>query len=121
VNKALVDSMQLVLCTLSQCFTCMEVKGEPIRITQACSGYNIGSVIKQNFITYEKISKKVLSEPVNIYIQQFMAFHCSITKYLIQVKKCLSENCLYCTSHPVRLPMEHFKQLSFIPWMVKKL
>ena len=58
VNKALVDSMQLVLCTLSQCFSCMEVKGEPVRITQACSDLkNFGSVIQQN-LTYEKINKK---------------------------------------------------------------
>ena len=44
-----------------------------------------------------------------------MESHCSTTKYLFQVKKCLSENCLYCTSHPVRLPMDQFKKLSFVP------
>ena len=120
VNKSLVDSMQQVLCTLSQRFSSMEVKGEPIGITQACSDNDMKQFWEQLFeiqpnLSYENINKKVLSEPVNIHIQQFMASHCSITKYLFQVKKCLSENCLYCTSHPVRLPMEHFKQLSFVP------
>ena len=41
VDKALVDSMQQVLCTLSQRFSCMEVKGEPVRITQACCSDDI--------------------------------------------------------------------------------
>ena len=30
LNQALVGSMQQVLCMLSQCFSSMEVKGEPI-------------------------------------------------------------------------------------------
>ena len=44
VNKALVDSMQQVLYILSQCFSCMEVKGEPIAITQACSDNDIKKI-----------------------------------------------------------------------------
>ena len=94
VNKALVDSMQQVLCTLSQRLSSMEVKREPIGITQACSDNDMKlfweqlSVIQPN-LSYENMNKKVLSEPANIQIQQFMASHCSITKYLFQVKKCL--------------------------------
>ena len=66
VNKALVDSMQQVLCILSQCFSCMEVKGEPIGITQACSDNDKKKfweqlcVIQRNLI-YESINRKVLS------------------------------------------------------------
>ena len=48
-------------------------------------------------------------------MQQFMAAHCSTTKYLFQVKKCLNPECLYCTNHPVRLPLQHFKELSYVP------
>jgi len=44
-----------------------------------------------------------------------MVSHCSITKYLIQVKKCFSENCPYCTSYPVRLPMEHLNNCHLFP------
>ena len=66
VNKALVDSMQRALYILSQCFSCMEVKGEPIGITQACSDNDMKKiweqlcVIQRNLI-YESINRKVLS------------------------------------------------------------
>ena len=62
VNKALVDSMQQVLCTLSQRFSSMEVKGEPIGITQACSDNDMKlfweqlSVIQPN-LSYENMNK----------------------------------------------------------------
>jgi len=98
----------------------MEVKGEPVRMNEACSDTNMKQFWEQLFmiqpnLSCENINKKILSDPVNIKIQQFMESHCSITKYLFQVKKCLSENCLYCTNHPVRLPMDQFKKLSYIP------
>ena len=119
-SEALLDSLQQVLCTLSQRFSSMEVKGEPVKVTQACTGVDMKQFWEQIFeiqpsLSYEKINKKVLSEPVNEHIRQFMAAHCSTTKYLFQLKKCLNPDCLYCTNHPVRLPMQHFKLLSFVP------
>ena len=55
--------MQQVLCILSQCFSCMEVKGEPVVIT--CSEdmkkfWEQLCVIQRN-LTYESINRKVLS------------------------------------------------------------
>ena len=98
----------------------MEIKGEAVQSTQACTDIDMQNLwvkifeIQKNLV-YENINKNVFLQPENILIQQFMDTHCSVTKYLFQVKKCLSQDCVYCSNHPVRLPMEHFKKLSFVP------
>ena len=59
---------------LSQRFSCMEVKGEPVRMNEACSDNDMKQFWEQLFmiqpnLSYKNINKKLLSDPVNIKIQ----------------------------------------------------
>ena len=55
VGEALVDSMQQVICTLSQRFRCMEIKGEAVQVMPACNEEFVGKEIQKN-LSYENIS-----------------------------------------------------------------
>lgn len=61
----------------------------------------------------DKINKDTLTKEKHLC--KFMESHCSSTMYMFQVKKCMDLSCYYCIQHPVKMPMEEFKKLSFIP------
>ncbi len=48
-------------------------------------------------------------------LQKFMKQHCHISKYAFQIRKCLLDSCQYCSSHPVRISLEEFKLINFLP------
>jgi len=61
VNMALVDSMQQVLCTLSQRFSCMEFKGEPVRMNEACNDYDMKQFWEQLFMIQPNCHMRTLT------------------------------------------------------------
>ena len=61
----------------------MEVKGEPVKVTQACGGDDMKQFWEQIFeiqpsFSYEKVNKKVLAERVDEQMWQFMAVRQSV-------------------------------------------
>ena len=45
----------------------------------------------------------------------FIEHHCHTSHYAFQIKKCTSPDCFYCIGNPVRMPIDDFKALSFVP------
>ena len=44
-----------------------------------------------------------------------MKTHCHASAYAFQIEKCLSDTCFYCKENPVRLLIDEFKKLHFLP------
>ena len=47
--------------------------------------------------------------------QKFMKVHSHKSTYLYQLRKCTLDTCVYCSSHPVRIPLEEFDSLCYLP------
>ena len=61
----------------------------------------------------DKLTKEDLKK--TIALQSFFEKHCHSSHYVFQIKKCTDESCYYCAEHPIRLPVEVFRELSFLP------
>ena len=48
-------------------------------------------------------------------LTDFIKSHCHASHYAFQIKKCTSEECLYCSEHPIAMPKDDFEKLSFVP------
>lgn len=48
-------------------------------------------------------------------LQQFLKTHSHISQYAFQVRKCTDTSCIYCSSHPLRMPLDVFTTLGFLP------
>ena len=48
-------------------------------------------------------------------LQKFMDKHCNASHYVFQVRKCLDASCYFCQDHPIRMPIEDFKTLAYLP------
>ena len=44
-----------------------------------------------------------------------MKAHSHVSTYAFQLRKCTLDTCAYCTSHPVRMPLEQFSSLCYLP------
>ena len=47
--------------------------------------------------------------------QAFMEAHCHRSTYALQLRKCLRDTCAYCSTHSLRMPMEEFNSLCYLP------
>ena len=45
----------------------------------------------------------------------FMDAHSHKSAYALQLRKCSLDTCAYCSSHPVRMPLEEFNSLCYLP------
>ena len=61
LGETIVDSMQQVVCTLSQHFRCMDIKGEAMQITQACTDIDMQNLCVKIF----EIQKNLVYENIN--------------------------------------------------------
>ena len=104
IRGQLLDSMQGVLCTLSERFSSMQLKGEQIQVVTPASEEEISASFDRiRFVdpnlTPENLNRVTLSR--SDHLQTFMKNHCYSSQYLFQVRKCLNPSCLYCSQHPV--------------------
>ena len=118
VGVALQDSLQQVLCTLAGRFTSMEIKEEKVQVEVAATKNELQQCFNlihciESTLSPDNITKETLAGTE--HLQTFIATHCSSTAYLFQVKKCLDPRCGYCRFHPVRMPVEDFQKISFVP------
>jgi hypothetical protein len=118
LEKAVQDSMSPVINLLNERFSRMKLKGKQIVAYPAA----IEEDIMDNFESVHFIDSTLKMGDLNQStlkdakdLQAFMKTHCILTRYLFQVKKCREESCLYCTTHPVRLPQDQFEQLNWLP------
>ena len=47
--------------------------------------------------------------------QAFLDSHVQRSHYAFQVRKCLLSSCVYCTAHPVRMPLQQFESMYYLP------
>ena len=101
-----------------RCLSSMEIKGEPVRVETAAAEKELSEFFElihfiQPDLPSEHLTKDILMEKEQL--RKFMGSHCNFTAYLFQVQKCLDPECYYCSQHPVRMPMDDFQKLSFVP------
>lgn len=69
---------------------------------------NVDPTLQKDGLAQVELKK---SEP----LQKFIKEHCHVSKYAVQVRKCLQESCCYCSSHPIHMSIEEYKAISFLP------
>ena len=100
IKPLLLDTMQGVVCTMTNRFSHMEIKDEAFRIAIPASDDEISEHFEHvRFIEpdlrLDKPNQESLAKSTNL--QKFIEKHCFCSKYLFQVKKCLDPSCFYCT------------------------
>ncbi len=61
----------------------------------------------------DSLQKKALVKAKDF--QNFMEAHSHRSAYAYQLHKCSLDTCAYCSSHPVRMPLEEFNSLCYLP------
>ncbi len=108
-------SMSAPMITIGEIFQRMEIKGNALK-----SGIPATKLqMKEQFelildiepsLSQENLTKKKMEKAT--LLRGFRKAHCHESAYMFQVKE---STCSYCSKHPVRMEMELFSQLSFMP------
>ena len=107
---------QPVIDLLNARFSRMKLKDIPFTAYKGASNDDITGMFEEifktdNTIEIDKLVKKELTKAKNW--QSFVSSHCKCSHYSFQVKKCTSEDCSICQSHPPRI--SDFDQVHFLP------
>ena len=112
LSEAISDSIAPVKIALGQRFQSMKIKGEAIGVpatnAEMTELFSHSSVIDPS-LERDKLTKEDLKKATAL--QSFFEKHCHSSHYVFQIK----ESCYYCAEHPIRLPVEVFRELSFLP------
>ena len=112
------QSLQPVIDLLNARFQQMKLKEHHFKAGDVASEEQIQSVFDEVHaidpsISVSDLSQKSLKKAGAL--QEFLLKHSHITTYAVQFRKCLLDTCSYCSSHPVRMPIDEFSSLGFLP------
>ena len=118
LGDAYKDSMSVPLIAVSKRFQAMKAKDNQVKLGVPATEADITEQFKHALFFDPSLRKddllaKTLRESKQL--QSFIKVHCHTSAYAFQVKKCLSDVCFYCQENPIRLPIEDFKKLHFLP------
>ena len=118
LGPALLDSMSAPLVTVSQRFQAMKVKDNKVKVGVAAIHADLDMQFQHALfidpsLERDKLTGKDLASAHSL--QKFMKNHCHSSSYVFQVKKCMEPACFYCNQHPIRLPVEKFLELNYLP------
>ena len=118
LSDVLRDSMAQPLMTVGRRFQPMKVKGNPIKLSVPVNEAQITEQFQHALFVDPSLSPSDLTakslKKAEAY-QKFIKSHCHSSQYIFQIKMCSDATCFYCLQHPVRLPADIFKSLSFLP------
>ena len=102
----------------------MKLKGEPMAAAVGAEDEEIDKFFSTIALIDKTLEVNKLRKADLEGAEKFAKFfreHCKLTNYTFQVKKCLSPDCVLCsTIQPPRLADEQFQQLHFLPDPVLK-
>ena len=119
LQEALKDSMSDPIRLVCGRFCVMKIKDQLIDIGFPANDEQIKDMleylrfIEPKVTSVENLSSKMIKE--SDVLRKFMDTHCHMSNYVFQVKKCLSSECFYCTRYPVRMSIDKFQSLSYLP------
>ena len=95
----------------------MKLKEEPVQCANAASDEEIDQHFEllhfiEPSLYQDNLTAKALETCPSP--KKFLDTHCHSSHYVFQIRKCLDPSC-YCVQHPVRMDLEKFKELSFLP------
>ena len=75
-------------------------------------------VVVCNFLgwTWLWLNSFATPRPCNYSLERKSIYKKNVSTYVFQVKKCTSSECMFCTSHPIRMDLETFNTLKFLPF-----
>ena len=124
LKEAFGASIKPVIDLLNQHFKRMKLKGEPMVAAVGAEDEEIDKFFSTIALIDETLEVNKLRKADLEGAEEFAKFfreHCKPTNYTFQVKKCLSSDCVLCsTIQPPRLADEQFQQLHFLPDPVLK-
>ena len=112
------ESLKPVLDLLNNRFQRMKLKERQFRAADVATEAEMESVFDEvktidASLQQDCLQKKGLKKAKDF--QNFMDAHCHRSTYAFQLRKCLLDTCAYCSSHPVRMPLEEFNSLCYLP------
>ena len=118
LGDAYKDSMSVPLIAVGKRFQAMKVKDNQVKLGVPATEADITEQFKHALffdpsLRKDDLSAKTLRESKQL--QSFIKVHCHTSAYAFQVKKCLSDVCFYRQENPIRLLIEDFKKLHFLP------
>ena len=118
LSEAIIDSIAPIKIALGQRFQSMKTKGEAIKLGVPATNAEMTELFSHSSfidpsLERDKLTKEDLKKATAL--QSFFEKHCHSSDYVFQIKKCTDESCYYCAEHPIRLPVEVFRELSFLP------
>ncbi|WAR27915.1 hypothetical protein MAR_013619 [Mya arenaria] len=102
---------------IRQRFAKLKWKGEPFIIHEAASTEEMNRLLELLKVIDGdvEVDGKNLTKLKSQQIDRFLAKHARCRHYIYQIKKCVADDCAYCTINPPRIPEELFKELYFVP------
>ena len=120
LHEQLSDSMSSPISQVCGRFQAIKLKGEPIKCGFPASDDELTDFFENiRFIEPSLEHSQTLNTAViakSKSLTDFIKSHCHASHYAFrQIKKCTSEECLYCSEHPIAVPKDDFEKLSFVP------
>ena len=116
--KELRDSISAPMIALSSRIQALTLKDEKFADHIPASDSEIGDFFEHIHFIEPNLDRNHLTKDIlkdAPALVKFMDVHCHISQYAFQVKKCKDESCYYCIGKPVRMPVEVFESLHFLP------
>ena len=112
------ESVKPVIDLLNNRFERMKLKQRQFKSADVATEAEMESVFEEVKIidaTLQQgcLQKKELMKAKDFQI--FMEAHSHRSAYALQLRKCSLDTCAYCSSHPVRMPLEEFDSLCYLP------
>ena len=112
------DSVQPVIDLLNGRFCRMKLKEKVYKAAKVASSVDMETMFSEvsiidSSLSYDDLSQKTLKKAKSL--QGFLDAHCHSTHYAYQLRKCVLDSCSYCSTHPIRMPLEQFSSLSYLP------
>ena len=117
LSEAISDSIAPIKIALGQRFQSMKIKGETIKLGVPATNAEMTELFSHSSFIDPSLERDKLTKDLKkaTALQSFFEKHCHSSDYVFQIKKCTDESRYYCAEHPIRLPVEVFHELSFLP------
>lgn len=112
------ESLLSVINLLNGRFERMKLKDRRFKVTEAADEKEMESIFDEVLaidasLTQNDHSRKALQKAPAL--QKFLETHCHSIHYAFQLKKCRLDSCVYCSAHPICMPLDQFDSFSYLP------
>lgn len=112
------DSLKPVTDLLDQRFQGMKLKECPFKVADVATVSEMDRMFEEIKIVDSSLQQDSLRMKDLVKAKDYQAFmesHSHRTCSAVQLRKCALNTCVYCSNHPVRMPLEEFNSLCYLP------